>query len=132
LSLIRRPNSRSFCILLGERSRLPGWRRETREGRRCGSAHRAHVLKVVDAPVSEPVQGEELIKVKAASINPGEAKIREGFLRDFRRRFRRPLLVSQGGRAQQKFRYAPYVEFLRNPFAAAGEVGKQGAESRHR
>jgi hypothetical protein len=38
------------------------------------------VLQVVDAPVPEPGQGEALIKVKAASINPGEAKIREGLL----------------------------------------------------
>ena len=38
------------------------------------------VLKVVDTPVPEPGQGEALIKVKAASINPGEAKIREGLL----------------------------------------------------
>jgi NADPH:quinone reductase-like Zn-dependent oxidoreductase len=29
------------------------------------------VLKVVDAPVPEQGQGEALIKVKAASINPG-------------------------------------------------------------
>jgi NADPH:quinone reductase-like Zn-dependent oxidoreductase len=36
------------------------------------------VLKVVDAPVPEQGQGEALIKVKAGSINPGEAKIREG------------------------------------------------------
>ena len=36
------------------------------------------VLQVVDAPVPEPAQGEVLVKVKAASINPGEAKIREG------------------------------------------------------
>src|SRR5271168_1796728 len=39
------------------------------------------VLEVVDAPVPEPGQGEALIKVKATSINPGEAKIREGLLR---------------------------------------------------
>ena len=38
------------------------------------------VLKVVDAPVPEPGQGEALIEVKAASINPGEAKICEGLL----------------------------------------------------
>jgi NADPH:quinone reductase-like Zn-dependent oxidoreductase len=38
------------------------------------------VLRVADVPVSEPAQGEALVKVKAASINPGEAKIREGFL----------------------------------------------------
>jgi NADPH:quinone reductase-like Zn-dependent oxidoreductase len=38
------------------------------------------VLEVVDTPVPEPGQGEALIKVKAASINPGEAKIREGLL----------------------------------------------------
>jgi len=36
------------------------------------------VLQVVDAPVPEPAQGEVLVNVKAASINPGEAKIREG------------------------------------------------------
>ncbi len=38
------------------------------------------VLKVVDVPVPEPGRAEALIKVKAASINPGEAKIREGML----------------------------------------------------
>jgi NADPH:quinone reductase-like Zn-dependent oxidoreductase len=38
------------------------------------------VLQVVDVPVPEPSQGEALVKVKAASINPGEAKIREGLL----------------------------------------------------
>src|SRR5271166_454603 len=38
------------------------------------------VLKVVDAPVPEPGEGEALVKVKAASINPGEAKIRDGLL----------------------------------------------------
>jgi NADPH:quinone reductase-like Zn-dependent oxidoreductase len=38
------------------------------------------VLHLVDVPVPEPVQGEVLVKVKAASINPGEAKIREGLM----------------------------------------------------
>jgi NADPH:quinone reductase-like Zn-dependent oxidoreductase len=38
------------------------------------------VLQVLDVPVPEPSQGEVLVKVKAASINPGEAKIREGLL----------------------------------------------------
>jgi NADPH:quinone reductase-like Zn-dependent oxidoreductase len=36
------------------------------------------VLHVADVPVPEPAQGEVLVQVKAASINPGEAKIREG------------------------------------------------------
>jgi NADPH:quinone reductase-like Zn-dependent oxidoreductase len=36
------------------------------------------VLYVADVPVPEPASGEVLIEVKAASINPGEAKIREG------------------------------------------------------
>jgi NADPH:quinone reductase-like Zn-dependent oxidoreductase len=39
------------------------------------------VLQVVDVPMPEPSRGEALVKVKAASINPGEAKIREGLLR---------------------------------------------------
>ena len=39
-----------------------------------------NVIEVVDVPVPEPGQGEALVKVKAASINPGEAKIREGLL----------------------------------------------------
>ena len=40
------------------------------------------VLRVADVPVPEPAHGEVLVKVKAASINPGEAKIREGLLHD--------------------------------------------------
>jgi NADPH:quinone reductase-like Zn-dependent oxidoreductase len=38
------------------------------------------VLQVLDVPVPEPSHGEALVKVKAASINPGEAMIREGLL----------------------------------------------------
>ena len=38
------------------------------------------VLQVTDVPTPEPSRGEALVKVKAASINPGEAKIREGLL----------------------------------------------------
>jgi NADPH:quinone reductase-like Zn-dependent oxidoreductase len=38
------------------------------------------VLRVDDVPVPEPSQGEVLVQVKAASINPGEAKIREGLM----------------------------------------------------
>ena len=40
------------------------------------------VLNVVDAPIPEPEQGEALIKVKAASINPGEAKIRQELMHE--------------------------------------------------
>jgi NADPH:quinone reductase-like Zn-dependent oxidoreductase len=36
------------------------------------------VLDVRDVPVPEPGPGEVLVRVKAAGINPGEAKIREG------------------------------------------------------
>lgn len=36
------------------------------------------VLHVADVSVPEPGKGEVLVRVKAASINPGEAKIREG------------------------------------------------------
>jgi NADPH:quinone reductase-like Zn-dependent oxidoreductase len=38
------------------------------------------VLKVVDVPVPAPGPGQVLVQVKAAGINPGEAKIREGLL----------------------------------------------------
>jgi NADPH:quinone reductase-like Zn-dependent oxidoreductase len=38
------------------------------------------VLNVVDVPVPVPGPGQVLVKVTAAGINPGEAKIREGFL----------------------------------------------------
>ncbi|HVV23643.1 MAG TPA: NADP-dependent oxidoreductase [Pseudonocardiaceae bacterium] len=40
------------------------------------------VLRVVDVPVPEPKAGEVLVRVKAASINPGEAKIRAGLLHE--------------------------------------------------
>jgi NADPH:quinone reductase-like Zn-dependent oxidoreductase len=36
------------------------------------------VLQVTEVPVPEPGSGEVLVRVKAASINPGEAKIRDG------------------------------------------------------
>jgi NADPH:quinone reductase-like Zn-dependent oxidoreductase len=38
------------------------------------------VLKVVDVPRPVPAAGEVLVQVKAAGINPGEAKIRDGLL----------------------------------------------------
>ncbi len=38
------------------------------------------VLQLVEVPMPEPGQGDVLVKVKATSINPGEAKIREGLL----------------------------------------------------
>ena len=38
------------------------------------------VLQVAEVPMPEPSHNEALVKVKAASINPGEAKIREGLL----------------------------------------------------
>jgi NADPH:quinone reductase-like Zn-dependent oxidoreductase len=40
------------------------------------------VLKVVDVPRPVPGAGEVLVRVKAAGINPGEAKIRAGLLHD--------------------------------------------------
>ncbi|MGD0064557.1 MAG: NADP-dependent oxidoreductase [Streptosporangiaceae bacterium] len=38
------------------------------------------VLKVEDVPAPEPGSGQVLVQVKAAGINPGEAKIRDGQL----------------------------------------------------
>ena len=40
------------------------------------------VLDVREVPVPEPGHGQVLIQVRAASINPGEAKIRDGLLRE--------------------------------------------------
>jgi NADPH:quinone reductase-like Zn-dependent oxidoreductase len=40
------------------------------------------VLEVREVPTPEPGEGEVLVRVKAASINPGEAKIRAGALHD--------------------------------------------------
>ncbi len=38
------------------------------------------VLKVADVPVPDPDAGQVLVRVRAAGINPGEAKVREGQL----------------------------------------------------
>jgi NADPH:quinone reductase-like Zn-dependent oxidoreductase len=38
------------------------------------------VLEVADVPVPAPGSGEVLVRVRAAGINPGEAKIRDGLL----------------------------------------------------
>ncbi len=40
------------------------------------------VLKVADVPEPEPGPGQVLVQVKAAGINPGEAKIRDGQLHE--------------------------------------------------
>src|SRR5580704_4527625 len=40
------------------------------------------VLKVVDVPQPVPAPGQVLVQVKAAGINPGEAKIRTGALHE--------------------------------------------------
>ena len=40
------------------------------------------VLRIEDVPRPVPGEGQVLVQVKAAGINPGEAKIREGLLRE--------------------------------------------------
>jgi NADPH:quinone reductase-like Zn-dependent oxidoreductase len=47
---------------------------------RFGEYGGVDVLKVVDVPKQAPGPGQSLVHVKAAGINPGEAKIREGLL----------------------------------------------------
>ena len=41
------------------------------------------LLKVIEVPTPEPGPGQVLVQVKAAGINPGEAKIRTGLLHDW-------------------------------------------------
>ena len=38
------------------------------------------VLHLAEVPTPEPGPGQALVEVKAAGINPGEAKIRDGML----------------------------------------------------
>src|SRR5208282_2367709 len=71
-SLDRRPQLR-FAGALEQR-------REDMKAVRFDKYGGIDVLKVVDVPVPEAGQAEALVKVKAASINPGEAKIRGGLL----------------------------------------------------
>jgi NADPH:quinone reductase-like Zn-dependent oxidoreductase len=47
---------------------------------RFGEYGGIEVLKVVDVPRPAPAAGQVLVQVKAAGINPGEAKIRSGLL----------------------------------------------------
>jgi NADPH:quinone reductase-like Zn-dependent oxidoreductase len=49
---------------------------------RFGDYGGIEVLRVEDVPRPEPGEGEVLVQVKAAGINPGEAKVREGMLRE--------------------------------------------------
>lgn len=47
---------------------------------RFGEYGDVDVLTVADVPVPEPGAGQVLVRVRAAGINPGEAKIRDGLL----------------------------------------------------
>lgn len=47
---------------------------------RFGEYGGTDVLDVAEVPMPEPEPGEVLVQVKAAAINPGEAKIRQGLL----------------------------------------------------
>jgi NADPH:quinone reductase-like Zn-dependent oxidoreductase len=49
---------------------------------RFGEYGGVDVLTVADVPQPEPGAGQVLVKVKAAGINPGEAKIRDGSLHE--------------------------------------------------
>jgi len=47
---------------------------------RFGEYGGVDVLRVDDVPVPEPGPGQVLVRVRAAGVNPGEAKIRDGLL----------------------------------------------------
>jgi NADPH:quinone reductase-like Zn-dependent oxidoreductase len=49
---------------------------------RFGDYGGIEVLRVEDVPRPVPGEGQVLVQVKAAGINPGEAKVREGMLRE--------------------------------------------------
>jgi NADPH:quinone reductase-like Zn-dependent oxidoreductase len=49
---------------------------------RFGEYGPVDVLKVADVPKPQPGRGQVLVRVKAASVNPGEAKVREGMMHE--------------------------------------------------
>lgn len=49
---------------------------------RFGRYGGVEVLKIADVPAPEPGPGRVLVRVRAAGINPGEAKIRDGLLHE--------------------------------------------------
>src|ERR1017187_5624068 len=49
---------------------------------RFGEYGGVEVLQVADVPEPEPGPGQVLVRIRAAGINPGEAKIRAGLLHD--------------------------------------------------
>src|ERR1022692_1512925 len=49
---------------------------------RLGEYGGVEVLQVADVPEPEPGPGQVLVRIRAAGINPGEAKIRAGLLHD--------------------------------------------------
>ena len=68
------------------------------------------VLKVVDVPTPVPGPGQVLVQVKAAGINPGEAKIREGLLHS---RWPATFPSGQGYRLAAELPAAEIIERLR-------------------
>ena len=73
------------------------------------------VLDVRDVPVPEPGPGQVLIRVRAAGINPGEAKVREG---EFRERWPATFPSGQGSD------FAGVVDKL-GPGVTAVETGEE-------
>jgi NADPH:quinone reductase-like Zn-dependent oxidoreductase len=68
--------------IVSTEGRDSAWERDMPKAVRFEQYGGIDVLDVVDVPTPEPVEGQVRVRVRAASINPGEGKVRQGFLHE--------------------------------------------------